>query len=87
MSININYRASFFSELHKAIEQNQNLSLGEILYSALHKDNLKGNHFWHASDESIVTAFEKFNKYGLEDEEPLNQQEFDFWIDQKQIIK
>ena len=87
MSIDIKYRASFFSQLHKAIEQNTELTLGEVMYSAFHKDNLKGKHFWHATDEEMVTALENFNKFGIEDEEPLNEQEFDFWLSQKEIIK
>ena len=49
-----------------ALEQNEDMTLGEIMYSFLHRDNLNGKHFWHGSDEEIYTALENFTKFGLE---------------------
>lgn len=74
-------------KLHTALEQNPTLTLGEILYSFLHKENIKGKHFWHASDEEIYTALESFNKFGTEQDEPLDTNEFNFWIDQVTILR
>lgn len=79
----INYRASFLMKMSSAIENNPTLTLGEILYSFLHKDNLKGMHFWYASDEDIYTALENFNKFGIEEDEPLDVQAFNFWVEKK----
>ncbi len=75
-----NYKGSIVSKLFTAIENNPDMTMGEILYSFLHKDNLKGQHFFYASDVEIYNALEEFTKIGVESEEPLPTNEFEFWI-------
>lgn len=78
-----NYKGSILSKLFAAVEKNPSMTMGEILYSFLHKDNLKGQHFFYASDVDIYNALEEFTKIGIETEEPLPTAEFLFWVEGK----
>jgi hypothetical protein len=78
-----NYKGSIVSKLFAAVENNPDMTMGEILYSFLHKDNLKGKHFFYASDIELYNSIEQFTKIGLEIEEPISSNEFEFWIDGK----
>ena len=78
-----NYKGSIISKLFAAVEGNPDMTMGEILYSFLHKDNLKGQHFFYASDIEIYNALESFTKLGVEADEPLGTNEFEFWIEGK----
>lgn len=78
-----NYKGSIISKLYTAIENNPDMTMGEILYSFLHKDNLKGQHFFYAKDIEIYNALEEFTKIGVETEEPLPTNEFEFWVEGK----
>ena len=79
----INYRGSILSALYKALEQNEEMTVGEILFSFLSKENMYGNHYFYASDQEIYNALERFNKFGLDEDEPMNEIEFNLWISQK----
>lgn len=81
--MNTNYKGSIISKLFTAVESNPEMSMGEILYSFLHKDNLKGQHFFYATDLEIYNALEEFTKIGVEIEEPLPTAEFQFWVEGK----
>jgi hypothetical protein len=78
-----NYKGSIVSKLFAAVENNPDMSMGEILYSFLHKDNLRGQHFFYASDIEIYNSLEKFTKIGVENDEPLTSNEFEFWVEGK----
>lgn len=78
-----NYKGSIISKLFAAVEGNPEMTMGEILYSFLHKDNLKGQHFFYASDVEIYNALEEFTKIGVDIEEPMASNEFEFWIEGK----
>jgi hypothetical protein len=78
-----NYKGSIISKLFTAVENNPEMTMGEILYSFLHKENLKGQHFFYATDLEIYNAVESFTKIGAEVEEPLSTNEFEFWVEGK----
>jgi hypothetical protein len=78
-----NYKGSIISKLFTAVENNPDMTIGEILYSFLHKENLKGQHFFYASDKDIYNSLEEFTKLGIEVEEPLATNEFEFWVEGK----
>lgn len=78
-----NYKGSIISKLFTAAENNPEMTMGEILYSFLHKDNLNGKHFFHASDIEIYNAIEEFTKLGAEQDEPLDEAGFLFWVNDK----
>ncbi len=78
-----NYKGSIVSKLFTAVENNPDMTMGEILYSFLHKDNLKGQHFFYSSDLEIYNALEQFTKIGADVEEAISSNEFEFWIDGK----
>lgn len=84
---NINYRGNIFLNIEKAFLQNQDMTVGEILFSFLHKDNLNGKHFFYAKDQEIHQALDNFLKFGIEQDEPLEEQAFEFWAAQKTLIK
>jgi hypothetical protein len=79
----INYRGSILSALYKALEQNEEMTTGEILYSFLRKENMQGKHFFYSSDQEIYNALERFNKIEEEEDEPMNEIEFNLWISNK----
>jgi|GEM_PF-5250016 len=83
----INYKGNILTQLEKAIVENNDMTIGEILFSVVHKDNTNGKHFFYMNDEEMYNAFERFNKFGVEEDEPLDEQGFEFWCAQKQIIK
>ena len=83
----INYKAANITKLRTALEQNPNMTFGEVVFSALHRENINGKHFFYASDVEIHNALERFCKFGIEQEEPLQENEFNFWVAQKSIIK
>lgn len=76
-----NYKGSIISKLFAAVEKNPEMTMGEILYSFLHKENLKGQHFFYATDIEIYNSIEEFTKIGIDKEEPLPTNEFEFWIE------
>jgi hypothetical protein len=80
-----NYKGSIISKLFTAVENNPDMTMGEILYSFLHKENLGGKHFFYAEDKEIYNALEDFTKIGIETEEPLAINEFEFWIEGKRF--
>jgi len=82
----INYKGSIFSQIERAITENPTMTVGEILYSVVRKQNTKGKHFFYMTDQEMYEALERFNTIQEDKDEPLNEQEFDFWIAQKQII-
>ena len=79
----INYRGSILSALYKAVEQNEEMTIGEILFSFLSKQNMQGKHFFYATDQEIYNAIERFNKFENEDDSPMNEVEFNLWISNK----
>ena len=84
----INYLGSFLIQLEEAFEKNPDMQIGEVLFSAFHKSNMNNKHFFYATDEEMYTALERFNKFGQDEEdEPLTEQAFSFWVEQKNIIK
>lgn len=78
-----NYKGSIVSKLFTAVENNPDMTMGEILYSFLHKDNLKGQHFFYASDLELYNALEQFTKIGVDVEDPVSSNEFSFWVEGK----
>ena len=76
-----NYKGSIVSKLFTAVENNPDMTMGEILYSFLHKDNLKGQHFFYASDLELYNALEQFTKIGVDVEDPVSSNEFFFWVE------
>jgi len=83
--MSVNYKGSIISKMFAAVENNPEMNMGEVLYSFLHKDNFNGKHFFYASDLEIYNALEAFTKIGVETEEPLSTNEFEFWVDGKQF--
>lgn len=83
----INYRGNIFSQIEKAMLENPTMTVGEILFSFLHKDNMQGKHYFYASDQEIYMALERFNKFGVEQEEPIDEVGFEFWAAQKNIVQ
>ena len=65
--------------LTKAISNNPQNTLGEILLSALHPSKYKRGSFFFATDEEICYNFEEFNKIDMQDDIPTNQ-EFEDWL-------
>lgn len=83
----INYKGNFINQLYKTIEKNPDLTLGEILFSFLREQRLK-KHYFYATDEEIYNSLEKLNKEPEDKEdEPMDIQAFDFWVEQITIIK
>ena len=78
--MSVNYRMSFIVGIDKALENNPNMRLGEILYSIIRKQNMNGLHFFYAEDDEIISALEKFNCFVDELDEPMNQEDFDKWL-------
>ncbi len=83
--MSVNYKGSIISKMFTAVENNPDMTMGEILYSFLHKENLDNKHFFYASDKEIYNALEEFTKIGVETEEPLPTNEFEFWIEGKKF--
>lgn len=81
----MNYRGSIINKLYTAAEKKPNLSVAEIFYSFLNKKSL-GKHFLEATDEELFTALENFIETEDEDE-PFDEQGFEFWTAQKFKIK
>lgn len=84
---NINYTGSFLLKLEEAFDKNPDMTIGEIMYSAFRGSNMKGKHFFYASDEEMYTALENFLKFEEDNDEPLSEQDFSFWVEQKMIVK
>jgi hypothetical protein len=79
----INYKGAFLNELDTAIEMNPEMSIGNLLYSILNKQNLKGVHYFYASDEEIVTGLENFVKLGVDDDETISTNDYIVWANNK----
>lgn len=77
----VNYKGSFLNKLLLAVDRNPEMTMGEILYSFLHKSNLKGKHFFYCTDIELYNSLENFTKIGVETEEPVSTNEFEFWIE------
>jgi len=73
------YKGNFMLALTKAISNNPQNTLGEILLSALHPSKYKKGSYFFATDEEICYNFEEFNKIDMEDDIPTNQ-EFEDWL-------
>lgn len=73
------YKGNFMVALTKAISNNPQNTLGEILLSALHPSKYKRGSFFFATDEEICYNFEEFNKIDMQDDIPTNQ-EFEDWL-------
>lgn len=73
------YKGNFMLALTKAISNNPQNTLGEILLSALHPSKYKRGSFFFATDEEICYNFEEFNKIDMQDDIPTNQ-EFEDWL-------
>jgi len=85
--MSINYKGNFINQLYKAIEKNPDLTLGELLFSFLREQRLR-KHYFYATDEEIYNSLEKLNKEPKDTEdEPMDIQAFDFWVEQITIIK
>lgn len=86
MKNNINYTGGFILKLEEALEKNPDMTIGEVIFSAFHRTNMNGKHYFYADDREMYTALENFCKFTSEEDEKLTDQEFDFWI-QKHIVK
>jgi hypothetical protein len=85
--MSINYKGNFINQLYKAIEDNSDLTIGEVLFSFLREPAL-GKHYFYSTDEDIYNSLIKLNKSLKEDKDtPLDTQAFSFWIEQQTIIK
>lgn len=83
----INYKGNFVKELYTFFKENPELTIGESLYSVLRKSNLRGEHFVYSSDETIYNSLELLNSKEKEEDEPMDEQQFGFWIEQVTVIK
>lgn len=83
----INYRGNIFSQLEKAIRENPTMTIGEIFFSTLRTQNTKGKHYFYMSDQEVYEALERFNSFQEEEDETLDENAFNFWVAQKQIVK
>lgn len=78
--MSINYKGNFINQLYKAVQQNADLSIGEILFSFLREQRL-GKHYFYSTDEEIYNSLEKFNKQPKEEQdEKIDEKDFVFWI-------
>lgn len=82
----IDYKGNFMNQLYKFIEKNPEMNIGEILFSILREQRL-GQHYFYASDKAIYNSIEKLNKADEENDEPMDEQAFNFWVEQVTIIK
>lgn len=83
----INYKGSFVTKLFQAFEKNPDMDISDVLMSITHKSNFNGKHFFYTTDEQMYNSLENFVKVGLEEDEPLEEQAFEFWAEQQMIIK
>jgi len=81
---NNNCKGSIVDKLYDAIEKNPDMTVGEILHSI--QVELK-KRFIHSTDSEIYTAFETFVNLEEEADEPMEEQEFFFWVEQVSIVK
>lgn len=81
----IDYRVNIPLELMKLIEEFQNTSVGELLYSFTRPRLLKGKHITDATDEEIFNALEKIreDKSYLIPEDVLSEEEYVKWATEK----
>lgn len=78
--MSINYKGNFINQLYKAIEQNPDLTLGELLFSFLRESRLK-KHYFYVTDEEIYNSLEKLNKTPAEEkEEKVGEKDLVVWI-------
>lgn len=82
----MNYKGSIINLLFAAIEKKQENTVGEILYSFLNKNSLK-KHYVQATDEELYTCLESYLYEPEEEDEPLDEQAFNFWVEQHLIVK
>jgi len=81
-----NYKGSIINFLFTAAREKPTLTMGEILYSFLNKKSL-GKHFLEADDEEIYTSLEHFVLNSDDEDEPFDEQGFDFWRERALICK
>lgn len=81
---NNSYRGSIIDKLYDAEDKNPSMSMGEILHSIRIELNKP---FYFATDSEVYTAIENFVNLEEEEDEPLGDQEFLFWIEQQTIVK
>ena len=74
------YKGNFMLALNKAITNNPQNTIGEILLSALHPSKYSRGNFFYATDEEICYNFEEFNKIDMQDDIPTNK-EFEDWLE------
>jgi len=72
--MSINYKGAILQKLDEAVEKNPNMSFGEVLFQFLHKPQLKGKHYFYATNEEIYTSIEEYCKNGTEIEATLTEQ-------------
>ena len=82
----INIKGSFLTLLNIAMSKHPNMTVGEILYSITNKKSL-GKNMVEASDDELYTALEHFVKTYDPDDEPMDENMFIFWVDQRIICK
>lgn len=74
-----NYRGSIISLIREAVEKYPEMSVAEVLYSAINKNAIK-KHYVEATDEEIYTSFEKLVRKEKETEEQMSEEEFNQWV-------
>jgi hypothetical protein len=72
--MSINYTGAILQKLEEAVEKNPNMTIGEVLFQFLHKPQLKGKHYFYATNEEIYTSLEKFCKHGTEIETTFTEE-------------
>lgn len=82
MSTVYNYKGSIVNLLFSAIENNPELTFGQVLHSIISKNALKKNYL-EATDEEIYTSTENFVKFKETYDEPMSDEEFNNWVNNK----
>jgi len=72
------YNALTLLELDKLVEENEDLSMGQIFYSFLRPCFLNGKHLLDATDEEIFTSIENARKREGKDEEMSTEEITEF---------
>lgn len=75
----LSFRGLIFQEIKKALQENKDLTVGEILYTGLHKTELNGKSLFCASDEEILNSLERLNKGIIMEDEQYTDEEFENW--------
>lgn len=75
----LSFRGLIFQEIKRALQENKDLTVGEILYTGLHKTELNGKSLFCASDEEILNSLERLNKGIIMEDEQYTDEEFENW--------